>query len=195
MRIFSTRLLFCTLVFTTAAAKAQLRAPVTNNDLRNNLQKVIDDFPYELNHVKADTLEDNPQTVEFTTQLDFKGAMDNSVTQYKSTRPIYSWKATLLSTEDFDEASQKYHWLSNQLKVMTINLTGGYSFSLSGNYQQPDESRKFSSSIYKLTPGAINLPKLKIEASMQFEFPEWKVYLLVYEKEREDDERGDIYGD
>jgi hypothetical protein len=27
---------------------------------------------------------------------------------------------------------------------------------------------------------------------MQYEFPEWKVKLLVYDKEREDDERGDI---
>jgi hypothetical protein len=28
--------------------------------------------------------------------------------------------------------------------------------------------------------------------ALQFEFPEWKVNLVVYEKEREDDERGEI---
>ncbi len=39
------------------------------------------------------------------------------------------------------------------------------------------------------------MPKLKIEASMQFEFPEWKVNLLVYEKEKEDKDRGDIMED
>jgi hypothetical protein len=39
------------------------------------------------------------------------------------------------------------------------------------------------------------MPKLKIEASMQYEFPEWKVSLVVYEKEREDKDRGEINGD
>jgi hypothetical protein len=39
------------------------------------------------------------------------------------------------------------------------------------------------------------MPKLKIEASMQFQFPEWRVSLLVYEREREDNEQGDINGD
>ena len=100
-----------------------------------------------------------------------------------------------MNTEDFEEASKKYKWLYNQLKVMTVKLEGGYSFTLSGDYDAPDESKKFSSSIFKLTPNAGNMPKLKIEASMQFEFPEWKVTIAVYEREREDDERGDINGD
>lgn len=172
-------------------AKSQVKFPVTNNDLRTNLQKIITDFPHELSSLKGDTLADNPQTIEFASLLDFKGATDNSITQYKSVRPIYSWKATLLDTEDFEEASKKYNWLFAQLKVMTVRLDGGYSFTLSGDYDQPDESRKFSSSIFKLTPNAVNMPKLKIEASLQFEFPEWKVSLLVYEKEREDNERGE----
>jgi hypothetical protein len=30
---------------------------------------------------------------------------------------------------------------------------------------------------------------------MQFEFPEWKIHLVVYEREREDNEQGDINGD
>jgi hypothetical protein len=33
------------------------------------------------------------------------------------------------------------------------------------------------------------LKKMKVEVSMQFEFPEWKVLVLVYEKEREDTEQ------
>ena len=58
-----------------------------------------------------------------------------------------------------------------------------------------DESKKFFTSIFKLTPNAANMPRLKIEASMQFEFPEWKVNLIVYEKEREDNEQGDVNSD
>ena len=177
-------------------ASAQVKVPVTNNDLRNSLEKVVADFPYQLSSLKADTLEVNAQTIEFASSLDFKLASKNWITQYKSVRPIHSWEATLLETEDFEEAVKKYKWLYNQLKVMTIKIEGGYSFSLDGKYDEPAESKKFSGSVFKMTPNAVNMPKLKIEASMQFTFPaSWQVSLLVYEKEREDHERGDIKGD
>ena len=171
------------------------RVPVTNNELRLNLQKVIADFPNQFSELRGDTLELNPQTVEYASRLDFSMAPMNSIMEYRGLEPKYSWQALISITEEFDEASQKYDWLCKQLKVMTIRLDGGYTFSLNGNYEAPDETRGFSSSIFKLTPNASNMPKLKIEVSMQFEFPEWKVNLSVYEKEREDHERGDIKGD
>jgi len=176
-------------------ANTQVKTPVTNNELRTNLTRVVEAFPSHFSELRGDTLIENPQTIEFASLLDFKTARENSITQYKSIKPIYSWQALLINTEEFDEAVKKYKWLYNQLKVMTITLDNGYSFTMSGDYDVPDESRKFSSSIFKLTPNASSMPKLKIEVSMQFEFPEWKVSLLVYEKEREDSERGDIWGD
>jgi len=175
---------------------AQVKFPVTNNTLRNNLEKVVSDFPHALSSIKGDTLEINPQSIEFASLLEFDSAPENSITQYKSIRPVHSFQAIFLRTEDFDKAVKKYKWLYNQLKVMTIKTATGYSFSLSGNYDKPEESKTFSSSVFKLTPNAADMPKLKIEAAMQFQFPaEWKVSLLVYEKEREDNERGDINGD
>lgn len=192
MKMSGVKLTAIASLFAAVSAQAQVRVPFTNNDLRTNLEKVIADFPHHLSSVLGDTLVENPQTIEFTTVLDFRGALENSVTQYKSVRPIYSWQAVLLSSEDFAEAEQKYKWLYNQLKVMTVKTDGGYSFTFNGDYGTPDESRKFSSSVFKLTPNSLSMPKLKVEATMQFEFPEWKVSLLVYEKEREDNERGEI---
>ncbi|HEU4469512.1 MAG TPA: hypothetical protein VFR58_00390 [Flavisolibacter sp.] len=195
MKIAKTKLLGSLAIISSLMCGAQVKVPVTNNDLRNNLEKIISDFPNHLSSIKGDTLEVNPQTVEFVSLLDFKMASQHSITQYKSAKPVYSWQATLLTTEEFEEAAKKYKWLYNQLKVMTVKMEGGYSFTLNGEYDKPDESRKFCSSIFKLTPNASNIPKLKIEASMQFEFPEWKVSIRVYEREREDNERGEIYGE
>ena len=192
MKIGRSRLLGFAMLITAASAQAQLRVPVTNNDLRTNLSKVVSDFPDGFPTLKGDLVDDNPQTEEYRTKLDFKSAEQNSITRYKSTRPVYSWQAHLLSTEDFDEAAKKYKWLCGQLKVMTIKLEGGYSFTLSGRYEEPSEEKKFFYSVYKLTPNASSMPKLKIEATLQFEFPEWKVGLLVYEKEKEDRDRGDV---
>jgi hypothetical protein len=75
---------------------------------------------------------------------------------------------------------------------MNLKLNRDYDYSLSGEYDKPSESKKFSSSVFRLLPNASNLPKVKVELSLQYEFPEWKIYLLVYQKEREDSERGTI---
>jgi hypothetical protein len=194
MRMTAPKLTSIVLLFLSLSSRAQLKFPVTNNDLRTSLSKVITDYVDGFSALKADTISMNPQSIEFSTSLLFQGCEHNFITQYKSKNAIYSWQAVLLTTEDFEEASKKYKWLNNQLKVMTVKVQD-YSFTLSGDYEEPDESKKFCSTIFKLTPNASNMPKLKIEASMQFEFPEWKINLMVYEREREDNEQGDINED
>lgn len=194
MRRPKLKLTISILLFLSLKSQAQLKFPVTNNDLRINLSKIISDYTQGFSSLKGDTISVNAQSIEFATKINFQGSEQNSITQYKSKNSIYSWKAVLLTTEDFEEASKKYKWLYNQLKVMTVKVQD-YSFTLSGDYDTPDESKKFCSSMFKLTPNAANMPRLKIEASMQFEFPEWKINLIVYEREREDNEQGDINGD
>ena len=182
MKILRTSLIASVIVLSVSPARAQFRIPVTNNDLRHNLEKVIADFPQELSSIKGNMIERNPQTVEYATVLKFEGAEENTVTQYISSKPVYSWQATVLTSEDFEAASKKYKWLCNQLKVMTINMGNGYTFSLNGDYEAPDDSKKFTISTYHLTPAATYMPKLKVEVGMQFYFPEWKVVLRVDQK-------------
>jgi len=195
MKFIKTQLIGLALFLVCQNSQAQVKFPVTDNDLRNNLEKIIGDFPNHLSTVRGDTIEVNPQSIEFASTLDFKMAEQNSITQYISANPVFSWQALFLQTEEFSEAAKKYKWLCNQLKVMTIKTGTNYSYNLSGHYDEPTESKKFAASVYKLTPNASDMPKLKIEASMQYEFPEWKVRIYIYEREREDNERGDINGD
>lgn len=184
-------LLFITICLASAVTTAaQPRLLTTDNDLRNNLQKIISDFPKQLSSLKGDTLSVGPQTIEFASLLEFKGAQQNSIVEYRSSHPLYSWQAVLLDTEEFEVAAKKYKWLCNQLKAVNVRMEGGRSVSLNGQYQAADENKKFSSTIFKLAPAGTDLTKLRVEASLQFEFPQWKVNLSVYEKEREDDERG-----
>ena len=173
-------------------SNAQFKLPVTNNELRGNLSKVISEFGNQFSEIKGPVTNENPQTTEYSTTLKFENAEENLITEYKGIKSIYSWQAILLTTEDFEEASKKYKWLCNQLKVMTVTIDGHYSYSLDGKIDPAVESKPFSSSIFTLMPAASNLPKIRIEAGMQFQFPEWKVQLLVYEKERNDNERGPI---
>ncbi|HZH65655.1 MAG TPA: hypothetical protein VEY10_12250 [Flavisolibacter sp.] len=172
---------------------AQLRFPSAGNtDVRNALERVIDDFPKQFTNLKGEVLNTNPQTVEYTSLLSFKSAQNNTITEYSGKHPVYSWQALMFMTDEFEVAAKKYKLLYNQLKGINLKLNRDYDYSLSGDYDAPDESKKFSTTVFRLSPNASNLPKVKVELSMQYELLEWKIYLLVYQKEKEDNERGKI---
>ena len=186
-------LLVCISFFLLKLSHAQFKLPGTGNaDVRNALERVIADFPKEFSSLKGDVLNTNPQTVEYASLLNFKSAERNIITQHSGKQPIYSWQAQMLTSEEFEAAAKKYKALYGQLKSMTITLNRDYSYGLAGEYDMPVESKKFSSTVFTLQPNASNLPKVKVELSLQYEFPEWKIYLMVYQKEREDAEQGKV---
>ena len=177
-------------LFITFISFSQLKIS-NNNSVRTDLQKIVADFPNNFNSVKGEVIQINPQTTEYASKVRIDNA-NCSVTKYSSNeKKVYSWQATILSTENFDEATKKYKWLYEQLKGMNVTY-GAHQYSLKGNYQQPEEERKFSVSDFVLSNSGDALQKLRIEVSMQFEFPEWKVSMIVYQREREDNEGGKI---
>jgi hypothetical protein len=172
-------------------ASAQLRLPV-NNSLRNDFQKIMAEYPDHFESIRGDVVNKNPQTIEYASQLKLADAEECMVVKYSSgNKSVYSWQALMYRTEDFEAAYKKYKWLFNQLKGMNIYYVKD-QYTLRGSFEEADESRKFTNSILAPVNPPEPLKKLKVEVALQFEFPEWKVNLLVYEKEREDDERGDI---
>lgn len=175
------------------SSSAQLRLPgKTNADVRQALEKVITDFPKNFSTLKGEVLANNPQTVEYVSLLEFKSAEQNTITEYSGKLPVYSWRAQMLTTEDFETVEKKYKSLYKDLKNMSLTLNRDYTYSLAGDYNALDETLGFATSEFHLTPNASGLPRVKVELSAQYEFPEWKVYITVFQKEREDDERGKI---
>jgi hypothetical protein len=186
-------LLGISLFFSAYTASAQLRLPgLSNSDVRQALEKVINDYPSEFATLKGEVLYTNPQTIEYESLLQFKSAEKNSIVQYSGKTPVYSWQAQMFTTEEFSEAEKKYKSLYKDLKAINLTLNRDYSYRLEGDYGAPSESLKFASSVFRLLPNASNLPKVKVELSLQYELMEWKIYLSVYQKEREDDERGKV---
>ena len=173
------------------SAKAQFKLPV-NNALRSDVQKLVADFPHGFQNLRGDEVEVNPQTVEYASLLKMDKAEACSIIRYSSnSKPVYSWHAVMLSTEDFEEAAKKYKWIFNQLKGMNVTYTVD-KYTLKGTFEAPEESRKFMTSVLTVIAPPSPLQKLKIEVNMNFEFPEWKVTLDVFEKEKDDNERGEI---
>ena len=165
-----------------------LKMPAANTGFRNDIQKVVEDYPHQFVNLRGDVLNTNPQSVEYASRLRPQGTQEAMIVKYSAlNKEIYSWQATVLTTEDFEEAAKKYKWLYTQLKGMNVTYVAD-QYTLTGPYEEPEESLGFATSTLVLHHPPTPLRKLKVEVSMNFEFPEWKVNLLVFEKEREDDE-------
>lgn len=185
---FSLVLLFLVLSLS-SAAQLRLRG-LSNPDVRQALEKVIADYPSGFSTLKGKVVHNNPQTVEYASLLQFKSAEQNSITEHSGKTPVYSWQALMLSHEEFEVAEKKYKALYKELKGFTLTLNRDYSYGLAGTYEAPSENKRFATSVFNLTPNATYLPNVKVELSLQYEMLEWKIYLMVYQKERQDNERG-----
>ena len=190
MRNIRSKLLILTL-FCFDSLHAQLKSPL-NTGFQNDIKSVVAEFPNRFVSLMGPVMASNPQTASYASLVALKDAESCTVTRYSSgVRPIYSWQALILRTEDFVVAAKKYNWLFHQLKGMNVTYVVD-QYTLGGTYAPPTEEKKFSVSELTVVRPPDALKKLRIEVAMQYEFPEWKVMVQVFEREREDDERGEI---
>jgi len=183
------------------SAGAQLKFPsiknsvaTANNAIRADMQKIVADLPNQFASIKGEVINESPQSVEYASTLIPHEAQAATITEYSyNKKPVYSWQALMLTTEDFEAAAKKYKTLYNQVKGTSITFNANKSYYLQGNYEEPDESKDFLSSVLNFYTRDENVKKIKVEVNMQFEFPEWKVNLVVYSRDRDDDEQGNIF--
>ena len=184
------------------SSQAQFKLPsikalapaAANNAIRADVQKVIVDMPNQFSSIRGEVVSQTPQSVAYASTLLPVSAEAATITEYSShQKPVYSWQALMLTTDDFETAAKKYKALFNQIKGTNVSFNANQSYYLQGEYEEPDESKKFFNSTFNFYTRDENIKKIKVEVNMQFEFPEWKVSVLVYERERSDDERGNIF--
>ena len=187
------KLLVKTLVFITALSIydhpvfAQLKI-ATDNGLVADIKKVIEDHPYHFSHITGELILENPQSSDYQCSLKVSGAEESTITRYSAkNKDVYSWQALMLTTESFDDAKKKFKALYSQLNEMKLKTS-----RLSGVYEAPVEEKKFSTVIFSFDGKDEAISKLKVELVIFSEILEWKVRLVVYDREREDNERGRV---
>ncbi len=155
-----------------------------------SLKKVIEAAAKDYEAVRGELLFQNPQTTEYSSLVVPPEALEAKVIEYSSVSGnIFSWQALLARTEDYEEAVKKYKSVFNQLKGMNVTYVVD-NYTLVGKFVTPDEGKKFTTSILTLAGPPKALSKLRVEVSLQFEFPEWTVVVNTYNKEKDDSENG-----
>jgi hypothetical protein len=161
---------------------------VFNNQTHSTLQEVLNDYPNHFSSIKGSLLNEDPQSVDFNSKISIPGSLNAVITRYSGPedKEIYSWKCTLLASDDYELAASKYKDVFNQLKNSIIKIEGEKPFILSGSLAPPTEEKRFISSSLQLLPAASgDLGKVKVELTMEFLVTEWKISILVYDQEEE----------
>ncbi|OSZ81321.1 hypothetical protein CAP36_08830 [Chitinophagaceae bacterium IBVUCB2] len=175
----------------TTFSNAQLKLPGLNS-VANDIKKVIEDYPNRFINLMGEVQMQNTQSTDYHCNFTVNGAEEAFITRYPAKKEICSWQAVMLTTDNFDKARQKFKLLFNQLNNLSVKAGTG-TFKLKADYESPEESKKFTSILFSFEPANESVKKLKVEISMQYIEPmEWKVKVLIYDRDREDDERGAI---
>lgn len=166
-----------------------------SNNTSAGLEKVIQDYPNRFKNIKGDVIVNNPQATEYKSTVQIPGAFSCVVTRYSAAKnDAYSWGCTLMKTEDFNTAKNKFKEIFGQIKNSIIRIQGEKPFILNGQYEVPSEDKKFTTVIFELLPSVGEMKKVKVDLSLQYEITGWKILLSVYDLDRKDDQQGSVTG-
>ena len=171
---------------------AQLRLPAAGG-LAADVRKILEDYPNAFANLMGEKIADNPQSADYRCTIKIPKAEQCFFTRYSSRRTITSWEATMLTTEDFNKAEKEFRSLFQQLNNLGLRFGDGRQLKFRGDYEKPDESLKFSSVLLQPGESDPTLRNLRLEILLSVSEPlSWKVKILLYEKEKEDEERGAV---
>ena len=160
------------------------------NALQTDIEKVISDYPNGYKNIIGEQIMENPQSIEFECLVAVKDAIKCKLIKYSSNvKEIYSWEAEMIKTDDFETASKKFRAIFNSLQHLTVKINESTAV-FQGKYIKPSEAIKFTTVV--LDPGdkTPELKKLKLALVLETDMLDWVIKIQVYEKEREDKDKG-----
>lgn len=162
------------------------------NSFQTDIANVLSDYPNGFKNIIGEQVMENPQTTEYACKATVKDATKCNITRYSSpVKEIYSWEAEMLRSEDFEEASKKFRSYYNSLQNLSANLNG-VKVVFKGEYIKPSDAIRFTTILFDAGEKHPDIKNLKIGLVLEAEQMEWVIKVQVYEREREDKDRGPI---
>jgi len=185
MKPLTATFLFILFVFSLPAQEIPVK-----NALQTDIAKVISDYPNGFKNIIGEEIIENPQSIEFECRVVVKEAIKCRLIKYSAnTKDIYSWEAEMLKTDDFEEASKKFRAIYNSLQHLSVNINGATAV-FKGDYIKPAEAIKFTTIVLDTGDKNPELKKLKLALVLETDMLDWVIKIQVYEKERDDKDKG-----
>ena len=185
MKPLTATFIFILFVFSLSAQVIPIK-----NAFQTDIAKVISDYPNGFKNIIGDETIQNPQSIEFECLVTVKDAIKCRLIKYSSNlKDIYSWEADMIKTDDFEAATKKYRDLYNSLQRLSVNINGSTTI-FKGDYITPTETMKFTAIVLEADSKTPEFKSLKLALILETEMLEWVIKIQVYEKEREDKDKG-----
>lgn len=174
------------------SAKAQLLFK-PNAAVQQALKTVLNDFPNRLQNITGVLVQEDVESSAYNSTIQFPGAENCTVTQYKSQKDKNrSWQAILPEVDNFAAAKKQYRDLFLQIKNMQLHLPGNdKTTAVKAVYDEPKEEKKFAGSIFRIDNSDEMYNDVKIEVALQYTITGWQVSVLVYNKKEDNEIRPD----
>ena len=182
--------LTATFIFILSVFSLSAQVIPIKNAFQTDIAKVISDYPNRFKNIIGEEAIQNPQSIEFECLVTVKDAIRCRLIKYSSNlKDIYSWEADMIKTDDFEAASKKFSELYNSLQHLSVNINGSAA-AFKGDFIKPSEAIKFTTVVLDAGDKIPELKNLKLALILEADMLDWVIKIQVYEKEREDKDKG-----
>lgn len=180
-------LLLTVYLFFLFSVSAQIKSPFTS--IRPQLEKVINDYPNQFSSIKGARNQGDPNTIEYTSTVEMKGAVESKVIGYPTKTKInWLWEAKLFVTEDIGELKKQYKSYFNDIAGKSFMSKGANNnINATGPYNAPSEELRLWSNQFRMNDVTGEFSNLVIDLIAEYSNFEWIVYLRIYDKEKDED--------
>lgn len=156
------------------------------------IETVLGDFPYNYKHITGDTAAAEADLTQFHSTVQLPGAYTCLVAHYHSALDTSaSWQAFMFRDEGFEKAATSYKRLYQQLKHCKLRMVDGSVYSLEGDYETPDESLDFVTTVFHIQTADERFREFKVELELLYKLDEWVVNINMVSKKRDSEIRPD----
>ncbi len=180
-------LLLCKSLLLVVSLSAQVKNPFTS--IKPQLEKVINAYPSQFASIKGTQSQGEPNTMQYTSTIEIKGALETKVIGYPSKKNIHwLWEAKLFVTEDMELLKKQYKAYYNDIAGKSLMSKGSInSLYATTSYQAPTEELRLWTNQFRINDATKELSKMVIDLVAEYDKFEWVIYLRVYDKEKDEE--------
>ncbi|ULQ57504.1 hypothetical protein KJS94_04735 [Flavihumibacter rivuli] len=180
-------LLSCLLLACLSQSRAQLLTRKPDPSFNQAVQTIFFDLKDNFRGIQGELLVDEAEYEKFASTVQLPGAMECLITRFHSViDTTASWQATMLVTEEFEEAASLYKQLCNQMKQVKLKMVDGSIVYFKTDIEPVSGTRRFSTSVFTIPYYDPRMADAKVEVELVSYLTEFRVQVNIHTKKKDD---------
>ena len=156
--------------------------------IKVQLNQIINDFPSEFSSVKGERVEGEPNTIQYQSKIQPKGALESRVIGYPSKQKTYwVWESKLLVTDDINQLKRIYKTYYNDIAGNNVTISSGGRLVATTVYAAPSDELRLWINQFKIKEPVGVFESLVVDLIAEYNNFEWIIYLRIYDQAKEAD--------